>query len=122
MLDVNQRRRRRASPPTHASNSSPHPCTCRSPWHEESHLMSLLANGYAKELRERFSERLRALPGARQVQRAATRIGRRWLRKVRTPKESPNLLPLLIQVLAAFSRSARGDVLEEEIDSSLGFL
>jgi ABC-type multidrug transport system ATPase subunit len=84
--------------------------------------MSFLANGFAKELRERVSERLRALPGAHQVQSAATRVGRRWLRKVRVPKESPNLLPLLIQVLAAFSKSARGDVLEEEIDSSLGFL
>jgi ABC-type multidrug transport system ATPase subunit/ABC-type multidrug transport system permease subunit len=36
--------------------------------------------------------------------------------------ESPNLLPLLIQVLAAFSKTGRGEVLEEEIDSSLGFL
>src|SRR5205823_14614523 len=35
--------------------------------------------------------------------------------------EGPNLLPLLIQVLAAFSK-VDGAVLEEEIDSSLGFL
>ncbi len=35
--------------------------------------------------------------------------------------EGPNLLPLLIQVLASFSK-ADGVLLEEEIDSSLGFL
>lgn len=35
--------------------------------------------------------------------------------------EAPNLLPTLIKVLAAFAR-ADGEVLEEEIDSSLGFL
>src|SRR4029434_1226861 len=84
--------------------------------------MSLFAAGYAKELRERVAERLRALPMAHEVQQAASKLGRRWLRKVRVQSESPNLLPLLIQVLAAFSKSARGDVLEEEIDSSLGFL
>ncbi|MEI6350449.1 MAG: ATP-binding cassette domain-containing protein [Verrucomicrobiota bacterium] len=43
------------------------------------------------------------------------------MRKPRTVTESPNLLPLLIQVLAAFSK-VNGQVLEEEIDSSLGFL
>lgn len=46
---------------------------------------------------------------------------RRAMRKPRTVMESPNLLPLLIQVLAAFSK-VDGQVLEEEIDSSLGFL
>ena len=46
---------------------------------------------------------------------------RRALRTPRTVTESPNLLPLLIQVLAAFSK-VNGEVLEEEIDSSLGFL
>ncbi|HEX4697556.1 MAG TPA: ATP-binding cassette domain-containing protein [Candidatus Udaeobacter sp.] len=35
--------------------------------------------------------------------------------------EGPNLLPLLIQVLASFTK-ADGVILEEEIDSSLGFL
>ncbi|MGC1481873.1 MAG: ATP-binding cassette domain-containing protein [Chthoniobacterales bacterium] len=35
--------------------------------------------------------------------------------------EAPNLLPTLIKVLAAFAQ-ADGEVLEEEIDSSLGFL
>ncbi|MFM8364427.1 MAG: ATP-binding cassette domain-containing protein, partial [Verrucomicrobiota bacterium] len=46
---------------------------------------------------------------------------RRILRKPRTVTEGPNLLPTLIQVLAAFSR-VDGDLMEEEIDSSLGFL
>ena len=46
---------------------------------------------------------------------------RRALRTPRTVTESPNMLPLLIQVLAAFSK-VNGQVLEEEIDSSLGFL
>ncbi len=54
--------------------------------------------------------------------RAATRHAfRRLMRKPRTVSESPNLLPTLIKVLAAFAR-ADGEVLEEEIDSSLGFL
>jgi len=43
------------------------------------------------------------------------------MRMPRTVMESPNLLPVLIQVLAAFSK-VDGMVLEEEIDSSLGFL
>ena len=49
------------------------------------------------------------------------RIIRRIRRKPRTVTEGPNLLPTLIQVLAGFSR-VDGEVLEEEIDSSLGFL
>ncbi len=53
------------------------------------------------------------------------RRGRRWMRramrKPRSVAEGPNLLPLLIQVLASFSK-ADGVLLEEEIDSSLGFL
>ena len=49
------------------------------------------------------------------------RWGRRLLRKPRTVVEAPNLLPTLIKVLAAFAR-VDGDLLEEEIDSSLGFL
>jgi ABC-type multidrug transport system ATPase subunit len=46
---------------------------------------------------------------------------RRLQGKPRTVTEGPNLLPTLIQVLAAFSR-VDGDLMEEEIDSSLGFL
>ena len=46
---------------------------------------------------------------------------RRALRRPRTVTEGPNLLPLLIKVLAGFAR-VDGELLEEEIDSSLGFL
>ena len=46
---------------------------------------------------------------------------RRALRKPRSVSEGPNLLPLLIQVLASFTK-ADGVILVEEIDSSLGFL
>src|SRR6201993_3075711 len=47
---------------------------------------------------------------------------RRRLSGTRRPKSEPrNLLPLLIQVLAGFSK-VDGRILEEEIDSSLGFL
>lgn len=46
---------------------------------------------------------------------------RRLRRKPRTVTEGPNLLPTLIKVLAAFAR-ADGELLEEEIDSGLGFL
>lgn len=60
-------------------------------------------------------------PLAHRLRRGASELGRRLLRKPRTVVESPNLLPLLIQVLAAFSKN-EGQVLEEEIDSSLGFL
>lgn len=42
-----------------------------------------------------------------------------WTRRNKT--DSRNLLPLLIQVLAGFSK-VDGQILEEEIDSSLGFL
>lgn len=46
---------------------------------------------------------------------------RRALRRPRTVAEAPNLLPLLIKVLAGFAK-VDGELLEEEIDSSLGFL
>ena len=49
------------------------------------------------------------------------RIVRRLMRKPRTVTESPNLLPTLIKVFAAFAR-VEGALFEEEIDSSLGFL
>src|SRR5260370_41183224 len=79
--------------------------------------MSTSDHGYAKKL----SEHPRGLTFLRRVRRLADNVSRRWMRKPRTVTESPNLLPLLIQVLAAFSK-ANGEVLEEEIDSSLGFL
>ncbi len=54
--------------------------------------------------------------------RATSRgIFRRLSRKPRTMTESPNLLPTLIKVFAAFAR-VDGELFEEEIDSSLGFL
>src|SRR3981081_847426 len=60
-------------------------------------------------------------PFAYRIQRRS----RRWMRRaLRTPPSvsgGPNLLPLLIQVLASFSK-ADGVLLGEEIDSSLGFL
>jgi ABC-type multidrug transport system ATPase subunit len=63
----------------------------------------------------------RLTPMAYRLQRTTRQIARRAMRKPRTVLESPNLLPLLIQVLAAFSK-VNGIILEEEIDSSLGFL
>jgi hypothetical protein len=62
-----------------------------------------------------------ALRFAARAQAACRHILRRIQRKPRTITEGPNLLPTLIQVLAAFSR-VDGELLEEEIDSSLGFL
>ncbi len=79
--------------------------------------MNLLPNGLTKKLRARA----RALPFARRLGRLADSVSRRVTGRQRTVTESPNLLPVLIQVLAAFSK-ADGQVLEEEIDSSLGFL
>jgi len=49
------------------------------------------------------------------------RMFRRLTRKPRTVSESPNLLPTLIKVFAGFAR-VDGELLEEEIDSSLSFL
>src|SRR6202045_521213 len=60
-------------------------------------------------------------PFSYRIQRRGRRLVRRALRKPRSVSEGPNLLPLLIQVLASFSK-ADGVLLEEEIDSSLGFL
>lgn len=58
---------------------------------------------------------------ASRARTAGRRAVRRLLRKPRTVAESPNLLPTLIKVFAAFAR-VDGELLEEEIDSSLGFL
>ena len=63
----------------------------------------------------------RVTPFAYRLRRRGQRWMRRAMRKPRSVAESPNLLPLLIQVLASFSK-ADGVLLEEEIDSSLGFL
>ena len=61
------------------------------------------------------------LRGASRLQHLAARRWRRLRRRPQTIAESANLLPTLIQVLAAFTR-VDGEMLEEEIDSSLGFL
>src|SRR6202035_3008740 len=62
----------------------------------------------------------RVTPLAYRVRRTGRRWMRRAMRKPRSVSEGPNLL-LLIQVLASFTK-ADGVILEEEIDSSLGFL
>jgi len=61
------------------------------------------------------------LRGASRLQRSVAKRWRRLQRRPQTIAESANLLPTLIQVLAAFTR-VDGEMLEEEIDSSLGFL
>jgi len=58
---------------------------------------------------------------AARARRTGRSLLRRILRKPRTVAEGPNLLPTLIKVFAAFAR-VDGEFLEEEIDSSLGFL
>ncbi len=83
--------------------------------------MSIFTNGHFNRLREQLRDAWQTHPAAHRVQRAAASVGRRIWRRPRGVTESLNLLPLLIQVLAAFSK-AGGSVLEEEIDSSLGFL
>ena len=62
----------------------------------------------------------RVIPLAYRVRRTGRRLVRRALRKPRSVSEGPNLLPLLIQVLEL--TKADGIIMEEEIDSSLGFL
>lgn len=70
----------------------------------------------------RLSHRLEnTLRNFYRARRAGESLLRRALRRPRTVTESPNLLPLLIKVLAGFAR-VDGELLEEEIDSSLGFL
>jgi ABC-type multidrug transport system ATPase subunit len=63
----------------------------------------------------------RVTPFAYRLRRRGQLWMRRAMRKPRSVAEGPNLLPVLIQVLASFSK-ADGVLLEEEIDSSLGFL
>ncbi len=69
--------------------------------------------------RERFQEGLRPL--AYRMRRVGRSLYRRILRRPRGVSESPNLLPLLIRVLAGFSNYG-GNVHEEEVDSALDFL
>jgi len=67
----------------------------------------------------RFLESL--TPWGYRIENTGRTWWRRLLRRPRTVSEGPNLLPVLIQVLACFSK-VDGEILEEEIDSSLGFL
>ena len=64
---------------------------------------------------------LKPKPLARKARDFATSTFRRLIRKRRRPTDDRNLLPLLIQVLAGFTK-VDGRILEDEIDSSLGFL
>jgi len=61
------------------------------------------------------------LRGASRLQQSLAKRWRRLRRRPLTIAESAGMLPTLIQVLAAFTR-VDGEMLEEEIDSSLGFL
>ena len=73
-------------------------------------------------LREKIGHGARFItPLAYRLRRVTRNMMRRALRRPRTVAEGPNLLPLLIQVLAAFSK-VEGKVVEEEVDSILGFL
>jgi hypothetical protein len=83
--------------------------------------MSPVFESLLHEARLRVRSFWRRLPFIHRFWHSAQFMGRRLAGKPRTVTESPNLLPLLIQVLAAFSK-AGSNVLEEEIDSSLGFL
>ena len=73
------------------------------------------------EAKSRLRQYVARLPGARRAWNAAQYLYRRVAGRPRTVTESPNLLPLLIQVLAAFSKR-EGQFIEADIDSSLGFL
>jgi ABC-type multidrug transport system ATPase subunit len=83
--------------------------------------MSSVFESLRDEVRLRVRAFWRRLHLIHRFWHSAQFMGRRLAGRPRTVTESPNLLPLLIQVLAAFSK-AGSNVLEEEIDSSLGFL
>src|SRR5437773_687100 len=59
----------------------------------------------------------RVTPLAYRVRRTGRRWMRRALRKPRSVSEGPNMLPVLIQVLASFTK-ADGVLLEEDINST----
>jgi ABC-type multidrug transport system ATPase subunit len=63
----------------------------------------------------------RTRPLARKARIFASLTFRRLTRKRRRQPDDHNLLPLLIQVLAGFTK-VDGRILEDELDSSLGFL
>ncbi len=83
--------------------------------------MSPIFESLRRELRARLRDAWPRVPLVHRLLHSVQFVARRLARRPRTVTESPNLLPLLIQVLAAFSKGG-ASVLEEEIDSSLGFL
>ncbi|MEI6713029.1 MAG: ATP-binding cassette domain-containing protein [Verrucomicrobiota bacterium] len=83
--------------------------------------MSQIIDSLLHEVRARLKDVWMQLPLIHRGWHNIQYLARRLARRPRTVTESPNLLPLLIQVLAAFSKGG-AQVLEEEIDSSLGFL
>jgi ABC-type multidrug transport system ATPase subunit/ABC-type multidrug transport system permease subunit len=83
--------------------------------------MSPILQSLLRELKSRLWEMWNQVPLVHRAWHNLQFIARRIARRPRTVTESPNLLPLLIQVLAAFSKGG-AEVLEDEIDSSLGFL
>jgi ABC-type multidrug transport system ATPase subunit len=83
--------------------------------------MSTILESLLHQLRLRILSAWSRVPLIHRALSTLRYIGRRIARLPRTVTESPNLLPLLIQVLAAFSKG-NAKVLEDEIDSSLGFL
>src|SRR3954469_9710110 len=84
--------------------------------------MTPIPNGHLKGLRHRLEDAWHDSPSAKRLRRFGRNVARRFGHRPRGAAESANLLPLLIQVLAAFSKTAGNEALEEEIDSSLGFL
>lgn len=68
---------------------------------------------------ERFHQRM--VPAFHRLENWLTGRARRLRRAPRGVAETPSLLPVLIKVLAAFTK-ADGEIIEDEIDSSLGFL
>ncbi|MEY5027181.1 MAG: hypothetical protein RLZZ244_2709, partial [Verrucomicrobiota bacterium] len=85
--------------------------------------MSPILESLLQEVRAHLKEAWLQLPLIHRGWHHLQYLARRLARRPRTVTESPNLLPLLIQVLAAFSKGGgQGHILEEEIDSSLGFL
>jgi hypothetical protein len=84
--------------------------------------MTTAVNGPLKQWRDRLAGAWDTNPAARRVRSVVHGIVRKMGRRPRTRAESPNLLPILIQVLAAFSKTAGSEAMEDEIDSSLGFL
>ena len=70
--------------------------------------MSEALNGRLKHVKERLHEVWETHPAARKMHRLVRGVARRLGRTPRLRTESPNLLPVLIQVLAAFLAAGSG--------------